>query len=529
LNISLVNIKQFTSRKELGYSIYLLGLIGLAIGLPLSKFLTGASQFLLAIAWLLCFSYKDYYTRLINRRSVVLFGSVLIIHALWLLNTSDLSYALRDMKVKVPILIIPLIIGTFPRIKYSVFRAILLIFVGSVTIASFISTAILFKIVAYHYTDIRQISIFISHIRFALLINIAIFTLFFFLIHHRSPRWVHAIYILLILWLVLFLVLLHSLTGLIVFAIVCFITCFIYTAKIKVMPLRKVILIALICFPAIPAIFLIQSVDKFYDIEKIDIAKLETLTKKGNPYNQNITNGYVENGRYVELNMCIVELREEWNNVSKVDFDTLDSKGNYVKHTLMRYLTSKGLKKDAEGVNALTTNDIQAIESGIANYLYLQEFNLYAQIYPVLWQIDVYRKSGNPSGHSVTQRFEYYKVAFAIIKDNFWFGVGTGDVQAAFNAQYDKMNSPLTKERRLRAHNQFITFLLTFGIIGFTAILLFWIFTIYNERKNINYLFVMFIILAYLSMLNEDTLETQAGVTFFAYFFFLFLSFDTKK
>jgi hypothetical protein len=34
---------------------------------------------------------------------------------------------------------------------------------------------------------------------------------------------------------------------------------------------------------------------------------------------------------------------------------------------------------------------------------------------------------------------------------------------------------------------------------------------------------MMFFFIAFLSMLNEDTLETHAGVTFFSYFYSLFL------
>ena len=43
------------------------------------------------------------------------------------------------------------------------------------------------------------------------------------------------------------------------------------------------------------------------------------------------------------------------------------------------------------------------------------------------------------------------------------------------------------------------------------------------ENKQKDYWFMMFFFIAFLSMLNEDTLETHAGVTFFSYFYSLFL------
>ena len=45
----------------------------------------------------------------------------------------------------------------------------------------------------------------------------------------------------------------------------------------------------------------------------------------------------------------------------------------------------------------------------------------------------------------------------------------------------------------------------------------------YKEEWFKNYLFTFSFFIAFLSMINEDTLETQAGATFFAYFYSLFL------
>jgi hypothetical protein len=44
-------------------------------------------------------------------------------------------------------------------------------------------------------------------------------------------------------------------------------------------------------------------------------------------------------------------------------------------------------------------------------------------------------------------------------------------------------------------------------------------------KKTVDYLYITFFLIAVVSFLTEDTLETQAGVTFFAFFnsFFLFV------
>jgi O-antigen ligase len=135
----------------------------------------------------------------------------------------------------------------------------------------------------------------------------------------------------------------------------------------------------------------------------------------------------------------------------------------------------------------------------------------------------VFRKGGNPSGHSVTQRLLYLEAAAGIIRQHWLAGVGTGDILDAYHDYYRDTNSILTEKWRLRAHNQYLTFVVTFGIIGFLWIMLSFILPVFREDKWGNYFFIMFFLIGFLSMLNEDTLETHIGISFFAFFYSLFL------
>ena len=159
----------------------------------------------------------------------------------------------------------------------------------------------------------------------------------------------------------------------------------------------------------------------------------------------------------------------------------------------------------------------------MANYIFENKYAIYPKIYQVIWEIDVYKNGNNPAGNSITQRFEYLITAKDIIKKNFWFGVGTGDVKDAFKKQYELNNSRLPKKKRLRAHNQYITFLLTFGVFGFIIVLISIFYPIIKLKGFTHYLFIIFFLIALLSFINEDTLETQIGVAFFSYFYSLFL------
>ena len=85
-------------------------------------------------------------------------------------------------------------------------------------------------------------------------------------------------------------------------------------------------------------------------------------------------------------------MRNEWNKISNLDYDGRDKMGNKIKYTIIRYLTSKGLRKDSAGIAKLTTEDIHLIEEGKANYIYGRKIAIYPKLYEVIWQIDRFRK-----------------------------------------------------------------------------------------------------------------------------------------
>jgi hypothetical protein len=231
----------------------------------------------------------------------------------------------------------------------------------------------------------------------------------------------------------------------------------------------------------------------------------------------------VENGSYIGLYICDVELREAWNNRSKLDYEGTDERGQYLKQTLIRYLNSKGLRKDELGVQKLSDKDIRNIEKGIANVYYAKKFSVNSRIYKLLWEYQTAQRGGNPGGLSVVQRTEYWKASWAIIKDHFWIGVGTGDLDLAFELQYEKMNSILPLEFRHRSHNQFLAIWIAFGIFGLSWFIYALFYPPLKRKMLFEYFYFIFFVVIILSMLVEDTLETQMGVTLYAFMNTLFL------
>jgi len=192
-----------------------------------------------------------------------------------------------------------------------------------------------------------------------------------------------------------------------------------------------------------------------------------------------------------------------------------------IRATLVRFLTSKGLRKDADAVYALTDNEIKSIEAGIPNVNSQKMSDIRSRMNQVIWEIDNLLKGGDPSGHSVAQRLEFWRAATGIIKTHPFVGVGTGDLLIAFNSQYVLMNTKLDEFHRLRSHNQYLSVAAAFGIPGLIYFLFALLYPL-RKAKQLPAIFILFLIICMVSMLTEDTLETQPGATFVGLFFILF-------
>ncbi|HRH37553.1 MAG TPA: O-antigen ligase family protein, partial [Flavobacteriales bacterium] len=190
--------------------------------------------------------------------------------------------------------------------------------------------------------------------------------------------------------------------------------------------------------------------------------------------------------------------------------------------TAVRYLASKGLRKDSVAIMSLNDDEIHAIEQGRANALH-DRGTIRERIEEVLMEIDLYRNGGSASGHSVTMRVEFQKAGLAIARSNMWCGVGTGDTQRAFNDHYAATHSTLDKRWWLRAHNEYLTLWISFGILGLLWTLFTWWWPAHVHGAWSHTLFIAWAIAFGVSCFTEDTIETQAGATFFALYYTLFV------
>lgn len=521
---------------------YVIGIIVLASSLVLSPFMMSVGQIMLLVVWMLdgipfreivgSNKVKTFFVMLghniayklrcfVGCRLAVLLVSLYFIHLVGVIYSSDLSYAFHVLKLRLPLLLLPIIFSTMPALTRRQADKVFLFFVLSVWVGT------MFSFVAYvkgDYNDIREISLFISHIRFCLSIVFAVFVVMYYFATTDMLFWQRAVSLLIVLWFCYILNIFESLAGYVTLALsvvvsvlyILFRYCRSRTVIVVSVSLLSVAIVS-------TAVVLFRVMNGLIFPEPVDISALDKTTSRGNAYRHDTIQWGVEDGQYVGLYVCMSELREAWDARSSCPFWGETVSGESVQATLIRYLASKGLRKDADGVAALDDKDRRNIEQGIANCHYLEDNGIRVRLSKVAFELSRYIRKNDPNGGSLSQRVEYTKASLYLIAKNPWFGVGTGDVPDAFKAAYDEMGSPLKHEYRHRAHNQYLSMAVAFGVLGLTLFLVILFYPYLSSQRYRSYLYTIFLAIILLSMLPEDTIDSQAGVTLFAFFNALFL------
>jgi hypothetical protein len=504
--------------------LYVTSLSATGFFLPLSVWMLTFSIIVLIITWIGEGGIQKIPQLIHGKRNVLIFCIIYLVYLIWMINTSDVSFGLQELKIKLPLLIFPLAIGLSEPLNQRELRIIISFFITGVLISSMTGVILKMDTVLSGSSDTRNISIFISHIRLALMSVFAIFCSgwYFFSYREQKRSWYY-LYLAAALWLTFFLFILLSLTGILVFTFILSLTVIWITFSRTPNFVKYSLIFILMGLVISTTLFIIHETKSYYKEGDAYTFPPELYTVNGNSYQHFTERKDIENGNKVWLYINEDELKKEWNLRSPLVYDSLDRKGQTIKYTLIRYLTSIGLKKDSLGVACLTTNDIANIENGITNIIFTEGKPVRSKIYEIIWQIDYYRNGGNPSGHSVTQRIQFFKTGWNIFIRAPLFGTGTGDLNKEFDLQYKLDKTTLDPNYRYLAHNQYLTFLVSFGITGFILICFSLILPVVMGKNLKSYISIVFFIIIFLSMVGEDTLETHTGISFFAYFYSLFI------
>jgi len=480
-------------------------------------------QLILAGNWLIEFNFKSKLNILKSSPLLWVLFSVYFLHLIGFSWSSNIEYALKDSRIKLPLLILPLIISTSKKINARELKIIFLIYLSTILILSLASLYKLLGLSNHTIIDKRDLSIYISHIRYGLNIAFAIFlSLRFRTLLFKNA---HFLAITIPIWLIACLFLFELYTGLICLLAIFISLSIVYLFSKRVSLSWKLIGLVILFFSVLSPIYITSKVYKDYTRE-IPLGYDQTIrvayTLNGEKYWHDVKSKEKENNVYVERYIAWKELEKAWNSRSVYGFRDTDKKGNYIISTVTRFLSSKGLKKDSTNIYSLTPDEVKAIENGTANVYYLHHNKVENRIHKIFYEIDHYQQTGIANGYSLAMRLVYWKTCWRIIKNNLIYGVGTGDIKDHFAHQYELDETLLDPKFRKRAHNQYLTFWATFGIVGLLLFILSLLIPLFYNT-DFKKIYFAFWVLVCLSFISEDTLETQAGVTFFALFNSLFL------
>jgi hypothetical protein len=509
---------------------FFLSLLLFTVALPLSQALVSIASGVILFVVIVEGKWENKLARIKKNKIILFIPFIFLIYFLGALLYNNWSESLYDIRKTMFYLVLPLAFLVGKEISATQKRYVFYFF----SFAIVVSTIIAFfnwKFSSDATTfSVHNISL-ISHIRFSFQL-ILVFWFFILLIqkNYRELKISKSITgVIIALYFLSFLLFQQSLTG-----IISFITSSLFFILLMIFRVKKTYRIFFLVLAAIiislPVVYVSNIINQFYNIEKVDPNNIDKVTAQGNSYHHDFDNPLVENGHYVHLFVCEKEMRKEWNKRSEIKYDSLGPNGFPIHATLMRYLTSKGLRKDAEGVKALTAKDILNVEHGIANVIFQKKhLSLYPRIYQTVWEYYVYTKTGYANNQSFSQRIEYAKAALTIIKNHLWLGVGPGNWKEEFKKAYKANHSSLDERMYASSHNQYLNYMVKFGVIGFVLILFFLIYPIIKTRRYTDYLFLLFLVFMFFSNFADSNFETHMGSSFFVFFYCLFVVTNGKN
>jgi len=495
-------------------------LMSLAFVLPFSEALVSIITVLIfAFSWIVI-SPKEKFSYSRNNPFPLFPAGVFLLYLIWATGTQHSANAIDEIRRNIFWFLIPMAIAYLP-LKREQLNRILYAFVAGVIISSLVALVRWYFRGSMGITDIREATLN-PHIGHSLLVNFALFFLATQFFRYLKSGWkIHQIARFAgLLFLFIFNIWLHSLLGLFTLLTSLIILPFFTYHEIPVKR-RKFIWGGVLVLLIIPFLMIGSELYRQYHTTMPKPGQVAKFTANGNLYHNDFTNTLRENGHFIYLNICLPELQKEWNKRSSLNFRSTDANGFPVKSTIIRYLTSKGLTKDSVGVSQLSNEDIHYIAEGFANYRYVPgRMNLKARIYQTIWELDAFRMNGNPNNKSLVQRWEYTRAALSIIGKHPFFGAGTGNEKTAFTQILSQQNPELKPENFSHAHNQYLNYLVTFGIAGFVILMFLLVYPLIRVRK-FSPLLLFFLLNIGLANLGDDNLQTHTIRTFFVLFYSL--------
>lgn len=481
--------------------IYLLLLLLLGGSMVCSYGAANLAWVLLAANWMLEGRWREKWQ--LGRQSRLLHAVLAVVglyalSGLWSGNTAEW---LSQMELVLPLLAVPLVVLTTRPPSVRSRRTLLWLYAGTVVVVSLVGTVRLLVIEDLPY---RQAVPYISHIRFALhcCLVIVICLTMGGRGRLRYGAW------LLAAWLLVYLLLVRSYTAVAVLVVLTLLLALRSTHRWRWTAVWA-------CCLLMAGGCLLMEVRAYYRMVPLATEPLKTLTANGRPYHHE-QDGLIESGNYVNNYLCLEEMRAEWARRGGCGLSVPEDNGYTREATLIRYLNALGLTKDSAGVAAMSKKQRDEVAQGIPNPAYAHGWPLRRMVHVLLFEYENYRCYDVVEGFSMLQRMELWRAAGRVIERHPWIGTGCGGLGEAMERELQAMDSPL-QGRGMFPHNQYLTWLAMFGLVGMALIVFFFARALPALRRQ-STVMVAWALTVALSCLTESTLGTLAGILLFTWF-----------
>ena len=135
----------------------------------------------------------------------------------------------------------------------------------------------------------------------------------------------------------------------------------------------------------------------------------------------------------------------------------------------------------------------------------------------------------NNSVESNQARLIMWNTSIKVIKDNFFYGTGTGDYNDELIKRNKKYKNQGVVKSELNSHNQFLNTFVQLGLFGFLTLCAVFYLYFRIALKNRDLLIVSIGVAFLLNFLFESVIETQSGIILFCVLFICSSSSDLRN
>lgn len=142
-----------------------------------------------------------------------------------------------------------------------------------------------------------------------------------------------------------------------------------------------------------------------------------------------------------------------------------------------------------------------------------------------------FAKDINDGDGGLVTRFAIWRAAFEVIRENPVLGVGLDFEKEALASVFRKTEVPWLVDNFNNSHNQFLSFLISFGLIGTVLIVAYFVVLLRHAYKKRSWIYFEFMAIIVIVCLTESIFNRGLGIAIFAFFnslFFLKVVNDNK-